>query len=210
MFYLGHHLYTRFIDDKVYNKENIPIVEQFNVEKSLLMSMGGTGGYVITKNGAERLLNFINEHGMTNGIDTVQQKSANTLNIFYSYPHLIYSECYRTDTVNKVDTDIQFNYTSLTIPFDKRLEEELKYYDIINLLEQIDELQLTTLSMPSYYISNNKEHIRKLASKSKYPCYTIEDRALFIVPNGDNGRFFHRFKKNGKWNIDDTIKYTNS
>jgi glycosyl transferase family 25 len=207
LFYLGHHLYTRFIDDKVYNKETIPVVEQFNREKSLLMSMGGTGGYVITKNGAERLLNFINEHGMTNGIDTVQQKSADILNVFYSYPHLIYSECYRTDAVNKVDTDIQFNYTSLTIPFDKRLEEEFKCYDVINLLEQIDESQLTTLSMPSYYISDNKEHIRKLVSESKHPCYTIEDRALFIIPSGDNGRFFHRFKKNGKWNIDDAIKY---
>lgn len=204
LFYLGHTLYSRFINDKVYDKETIPVIEQFSREKSLQMSMGGAFGYIITKNGVEKLLNFINQHGMTNAIDTMQQKFANTLNVFYSYPHLVHTECYRNDAVKTVDTDIQLNFTSLTLPFDKRLEEELKYYDNIRRLETLEDVNLYK---PCYYRSDNKDEIRKFASTCKYLCYTIEDRALFIVPNGDNGRFFHRFKKNGIWNVDDAIKY---
>jgi len=29
-----------------------------------------------------------------------------------------------------------------------------------------------------------------------------------MVPN-DNGRYFHRFKKNGMWNIDESLSFVN-
>jgi GR25 family glycosyltransferase involved in LPS biosynthesis len=210
MFYLGHHLWEQFIDGEVYSKTIIPKVEQFDRAESLKRSMGGTGGYMINKKGAKKLLDFINRTGMTNGIDTVQQKSADELNVFYAYPHLIYSECYRGD--NKPDTDIQYNHTSLTIPIEQRLEEELKHYTNI---KEIDPKSLSVIpksftgvitETPFYYQSNNQQEIVQLSKESKYPCYTLDDQVLFVVPNGDNGRYFHRFKKNGEWNVDDAIK----
>ena len=58
---------------------------------------------------------------MTNGIDTVQQKSANVLNVYYAVPQLIYSECCINN--NNVDTDIQNNFLSLTIPIEERIKK---------------------------------------------------------------------------------------
>ena len=212
MFYLGHHLWSHHIDDNVYSKTLTPKIEQFNRTKSFQMSLGGTGGYMITKKGAEKLLEFINITGMTNGIDTIQQKSADILNIFYAYPHLIYSECIKNNP-NTCDTDIQHNFKSLTLSLEKRFEEELKFYSNIHcittseiILKNLDTQPESNIT-PYYYSSNNQQEIRDIVSSCKHPYYTLEDKILFVVPNGDNGRYFHRFKKYGLWNIDDAIKF---
>lgn len=214
MFYLGHHLWKQFIDEEVYSKTLWPKVEQFNRSESIHRSMGGTGGYMINKKGAEKLLNFINRTGMTNGIDTVQQKSADEVNIFYAYPHLIYSECYRGD--NNPDTDIQHNYGSLTLSLDQRIKEELGYYDSIVKIDESKIIELGGLQNSewplvdisyNFYYESDKLNISLLAKNCKYPCYTLADCIIFVVPNGDPNRYFHRFKKNGTWNIDDALIY---
>jgi len=202
MFYMGHHLWKQFMNDEVYSKTLWPKVEQFDRAESLRRSMGGTGGYLITKRGAEKLLDFINRTGMTNGIDTVQQKSADELNVFYAYPHLIYSECYRGD--NDPDTDIQHNYTSLTLSWEERLQQELQHYPHIIHLDALNSIS-EVITMPMCYQSDDRSKIARLARESPHPCYTLDDRVLFLVPY-DNGRYFHRFKKNGEWNIDEALQ----
>jgi GR25 family glycosyltransferase involved in LPS biosynthesis len=207
MFYLGHHLWERYIDQEVHSKTIWPKVEQFDRAESLMRSMGGTGGYMINKKGAARLLEYINLTGMTNGIDTVQQKAADTINVFYAYPHLIYSECYRGD--NKPDTDIQFNYTSLTLPLEQRLEEELRYYENINKIDDLETAKnmISCKSIePFYYRSESRKDIVDLAKDCQHPYYTLDDRVIFVSPK-DNGRYFHRFKKNGEWSVVDAIQY---
>ena len=210
IFYLGHHLWSHHIDDNVYSKTLTPKIEQFNMAKSFQMSLGGAAGYMITKKGAEKLLEIINVTGMTNGIDTIQQKSADILDIFYAYPHLIYSECVNNnpDTCN---TDIQRNFKSLTLSLEKRLEEELKFYPIISCIST-NEINSNIMNpdtniIPYFYISDNKQEIKDIVSLCKHPCYTLEDKIVFVVPNEDNGRYFHRFKKYGVWNIDDAIQF---
>lgn len=205
LFYLGHHLWKRFIDNEVYSKTLWPKIEQFDRSESLRRSVGGTVGYMINKKGAENLLNFINRTGMTNGIDTVQQKSADELNVYYAYPHLIYSECFRGD--NNPDTDIQYNYDGLTMTLEERLEEELKQYpdgitEITNLILPPHESPLISL----YYRCDDKVKISKLVQDCAVPCYTLADKILFI-PSKDNGRYFHRFKKYGDWNVEDALQY---
>lgn len=207
MFYLGHHLWKQFIDQEVYSKTLWTKIEQFNRSESLMRSMGGTIGYLINKKGAERLLDYINITGMTNGIDTVQQKAADNINIFYAYPHLIYSECYRGD--NNPDTDIQFNYNSLTMSIDKRLEEELKQYKIINKIEDLNTVKNMMKWIyfePFYYQSENQKEIIELTKECQHLYYTLDDRVIFVVTE-DNGRYFHRFKKYNKWTINDAILY---
>jgi GR25 family glycosyltransferase involved in LPS biosynthesis len=69
--------------------------------------LGGTGGYMINPTGAKQLLDFIEKHGMTNAIDTVQQLFADNGNVFYVNPRIVLFE------VND-DTDIQSDFdTSL-------------------------------------------------------------------------------------------------
>lgn len=207
MFYLGHHLWKQFIDNEVYSKTLWPKVEQFDRAESLRRSMGGTCGYMITKKGAQKLLEFINHTGMTNGIDTVQQKSADLLNVYYAYPHLIYSECYRGD--NSPDTDIQHNYDSLTMSLKDRIQEELKHYKNIEKITErrVAEIMIGTAMTDFYYQSENQAEIVALTKACKYPCYTLDNKVLFVSVHGDNGRYFHRFKKNGQWDIDDAIQY---
>jgi hypothetical protein len=61
--------------------------------------------------------------------------------------------------------------------------------------------------IPYFYISDNKQEIKDIVSLCKHPCYTLEDKIVFVVPNEDNGRYFHSFKKYGVWNIDDAIQF---
>lgn len=207
--YLGHHLKKEFIDDKVYSKNLFPKIEQFNRAKSLERSFGGTIAYMINKKGVEKFLNYINKTGMTNGIDTVQQKSADTLNVFYAYPHLVYSKFLSVENLD-IDTDIQFNYDSLTLPLDQRFEEELKHYDSIKKVENLEnmkEMMRCEIIEPFYYRSEIQKEIQDLSKECNHPHYTLDDHILFVCPDENNGRYFHRFKKYGQWSIDDAIQY---
>ena len=112
IFYLGHHIYEKYITEDTYNKEKLPIAEKWNKVTSFTKSRGGTTGYLISRLGAVKLLEFINKHGMTNGIDTVQQLTADIQEVYYCIPHLIYSECYTGN--DSTDTDIQRDFTTLT------------------------------------------------------------------------------------------------
>jgi GR25 family glycosyltransferase involved in LPS biosynthesis len=208
MLYLGHHLWKEFIDENVYSKTLEPTVQQYNRHDSLRMSMGGTGGYMITKKGAEKLLEFINKTGMTNGIDTVQQKSADDLNIFYCYPHLIYSECYRGE--NNVDTDIQKNYDSLTLDFNSFLTNELNFYkdnivqlSIVELPKILNEWKENIPSNIFCHIPQNLD-ITNILQLINFPYYILESKFIFISKYG-NDRLFHRFKVNNEWNIEEAL-----
>ena len=207
MIYLGHHLYKEYITEEVYDKIKMPRVEKWDRITSLTKSMGGTGGYLISKNGARKLLDFINRTGMTNGIDTVQQKAADDLNIFYTYPHLIYSECYRGD--NNLDTDIQYNYDSLTIPVSERLEEEKRFYsNMIKIDNYLDAMNMSVNeeeTIPFYYQDEDIMHICSIIKQSEHQCYTLDNKTIIVVPKGNPERYFARLMKNGNFDINDAL-----
>jgi GR25 family glycosyltransferase involved in LPS biosynthesis len=208
--YLGHHIYPHLVTDETYNKIIPPKIEKWNSELSLQNSKGGTGGYLITKNGAKKLLDFINKNGMTNGIDTVQQKSADTLKVFYCIPHLIYSECYvGGDNNTKADTDIQTDYSSLTLSIESRLEEEKKYYkDEITQLNSIEDvleiINKDNIDMNYYYLVKDTKdliEIQKIDNKCKN-IYYILDNKLIIITKEKEYRYLQRLKN---YNIEDAL-----
>lgn len=211
--YLGHHVWKQYRNDSFYDKNILPIIEKWNTPTSLKYSMGGTGGYLISKKGAERMLEFINKYGMTNGIDTVQQKAADVLDIYYCKPHLIYTDCCTPE--NKVDTDIQNDFKSLTIPVDKRLSEETKFYsqfgEIIQITNMEDVQKYEKNFNTMFYTGPN---IPELLKKSIYPCYSLNYQVMIIVPKPSqeilSKRYFERLKKNGKFDITDAIIYKHS
>lgn len=88
---------------------------------ALKYSYGGTGCYVITKRGVERILTFINTHGMTNAIDTVIQKSAQVLNLIYVEPLLTILD------MGEADTDIQNDFTHLNTTIDNCVKHEVRW-----------------------------------------------------------------------------------
>lgn len=211
--YLGHHLKHIDKNKDCYDKEKLPTIEKYSVQKSFNESLGGTGGYIISKKGAEKLLEFINITGMTNGIDTVQQKACDVLNIYYSKPHLIFAECWRGD--NSIDTDIQFNHDYLQENIDKRLENEINYFNnnineindylIFKNIIQVENLNST---FDAFYHKNlNKENINQLKKLCIHPYYTLNDQVMIITPNQKyENKFYHRFKINNIWNIENALE----
>lgn len=111
LIYLGHHLYPQYKPNSF--ADEMPLLHQLSVHESLQKSMGGMYGYLVTKKGAEKFLNFINQNGMTNGIDTVQQKAIDKMNTYYCSPHIVFSECALPG--KKIDSDIQYNYDSVSM-----------------------------------------------------------------------------------------------
>lgn len=215
--YLGHHLRDEYNTPDHYGDEQ-PSVEKWDSLTSLTRSLGGTSGYLISKTGAVKLLNFIQRNGMTNGIDTVQQKAADELNIYYIKPHLVYAECFRSDE-KKVDSDIQYSYKGLSVPVGDRLIREIKFYTNIGVeMELIDDYGIMKEKMiedPSsvliYNGANRLSDLCELARLLNKPHYTVGESLLVYVarPTEEilNGRYFERLSKNGKFNVNDCLIY---
>jgi GR25 family glycosyltransferase involved in LPS biosynthesis len=210
---LGHSV--RYIKDfdLVYKKDVIPNVEQWNKNKSFEKSIGGAFGYLISKKGARNLLNLINKTGMTNALDTMFQNFSDILNVFYCTPHLVITPCVRQE-MPKVDSNIQYDYNSLTVHLENRIQQEIQYYlnkqkNIYNI-ESYEKALLLSFDIninnnTIYFYKDNENNINNIILNCIHPYYTLEKTVIFIVPNGDNNRYFHRFKKNGEFNIDDAI-----
>ncbi len=210
--YLGHHLWKKYRTPDEYDKEATPILVKRDTKSSLQFSMGGTGGYLISKKGALALLEFINKNGMTNGIDTMQQKSANELNVYYCKPHLIYSDCWEPDA-NSIDTDIQTNFRSLTIPVSDRYEQEKKFYSEFSPIFTNSEEEIQTYitdkqhTKVTFYTGSN---ISTLLQMSVHPCYSLNYQIMIVVPKPNetvkSKRYFDRLKKKGVFDITDALE----
>ncbi len=209
--YLGHHYFYQ--PQEMYDHKKMPEMEKWSKETSLSRSMGGIGGYFISKKGACKLMEFINEKGMTNGIDTMQQKAANDLNVYYVLPHLFFSECYRG--YKMIDSDIQYNFNSLCMPLERRLMNEIEFFEgkgiSLKKINEYDEvvkaISNENYSEPFYYELKNNEGIEYINKNVVHPYYYLEDKIIIVVPGKISGRYFERLKKHGNFNIDDAIKY---
>lgn len=215
LLYLGHHVWKKHITDDTYNKEKMPVAERWDSATSLRQSIGGTTAYIITKQGARKLLEFINTHGMTNGIDTVQQKAGDFINLYYPTPHLVYSSCHTTD--KQTDTDIQNDFSSLTIPVPVRLAKQLEFFRDYTIQEFKDfEKFKNYISTPdktevAIYSTVGKENMAELKRVCIYPNYTLNDQVIIVVPKPTSvqlaKRWFERLKKNGIYTVTEAILY---
>lgn len=208
--YLSYHLWKNFRTNEFLNQTEPIILQKWNTKESLTHSMGGTGAYLISKNGAKRFLEFINSTSMTNGIDTMQQKFADFGNIYYCKPQLVFSEC--VDTDKKVDTDIQYNFSSLSIPFSERFDKEIEYFmkqgrkvDVLDVEKTKN--AVTNMSYPNIILclDYNNEF-----SKCIFPSYRL--RNFFVaIPNATSAmieeKCFERLKRESKFDISDALQF---
>jgi GR25 family glycosyltransferase involved in LPS biosynthesis len=210
LIFLGHHVRDKNKQSDELDKNTFPIITKRDAYWSFLHSLGGTGGYIITKSGAQKLLDSIDKTGATNGIDTLIQKSANVLNIYYPSPHLIFTDCYRGDNQN-LDTDIQFDYdSSLVKSLEQRLSDELNFYNNnIKYITDFEEAKTFSESKElkdNFYFKGNDNEIDTLKNICQHQFYTLENSIIFVVPHNNKiTRYFHRFKKNGKYDISDVF-----
>jgi GR25 family glycosyltransferase involved in LPS biosynthesis len=123
--FLGHFLYPQYRKESD-REDKVPSVSKWTKEDCQKYSMGGTIGYAIHKRGAIKMFQHINKYGMYNAIDWVMFKTADVNNIYYCYPHILYSECVTNEI--KPDSDIQYDTTTLCVNDNHRLELEMKYW----------------------------------------------------------------------------------
>jgi GR25 family glycosyltransferase involved in LPS biosynthesis len=106
-----------FLKDKnLKNNNDNNLIELWTPEQCLSLSFGGTFGYIISANGAKRMLDFINQVGMTNAIDWMMFKFP--FGVHITTKHLVTSEMGK-------DSDIQSSFDTL-----------VNQTDIENMLEQ--------------------------------------------------------------------------
>nr|QBK85315.1 MAG: glycosyltransferase family 25 LPS biosynthesis protein [Iridovirus LCIVAC01] len=183
--FLGHHIYEKYVDSSTFNSNNTVRCEKWNRIISLTKSRGGTFGYLVSKRGAQGLLNFINNRGMTNGIDTMMQKAADDLNVYYTSPHLVKSECFTGQNYNNLDTDIQFDHTSLAVDLETRERQEKEYYTergyTINI-SKFPSLDDTSVLFRHFISSSECSKYLRNNTEIGYYEYFIGDKILVVVP----------------------------
>jgi len=211
--FLSHHVRDNN-NESFFDKKQLPSIEKKSVYESFLLSLGGTTGFIISKNGAKKFLDFVDKTGSTNGIDTLLQKSANELNVYYCQPLLIFSECYRGHNANTLDTDIQNDFSGLEKSIDDRIKDETdflqsnnidvfvttNYDDLMNIIK--DKMKHDVVLFKS-----TEDDINIVEKVCSYPNYKVGNNSIFISKKSDIECYFHRFKKNNYYDISNAIKY---
>jgi len=109
--YLGYHIYKHNLPKHYKKLDNLRDLTLDIHDVSL--TIGGLYGYIMTKTGAQKLVDFINQNGIKHGIDYVMFHYADSMNLkhYELLPHIIFSDY--VDHARKVDSDIQYNAGSL-------------------------------------------------------------------------------------------------
>lgn len=101
--YLGYH------DRRRKNYDHLMTIQEYNTSQNI----GGTFGYLVTKAGANKFLQFIAEKGIKHGIDYLMFNYHKEMGLkqFQVSPQLILSEF--VDNTGVVDSDIQYDNSRL-------------------------------------------------------------------------------------------------
>jgi len=83
---------------------------------------GGAFGYIITKEGATKLVEYIHKNGIKMAIDYLIFRSG--INLFETHPHLVFTDAVQHSDYY-VDSDIQRDYNKISLP----MLENYYYYD---------------------------------------------------------------------------------
>jgi GR25 family glycosyltransferase involved in LPS biosynthesis len=141
--YLSHLLYPQYNDSRTKFTDDVKL-ELWDKERTLRENMGGTTSYLITKKGAENILEFLIDKGGFNAVDWVINKSCINNKFISSMEELkgknliYYCNPFITQSMNdnancsNIDTDIQNDFTTLKLDLKTRLKREIIYWNVIN------------------------------------------------------------------------------
>jgi glycosyl transferase family 25 len=121
--YLGHPHYN--VPENVYNTSMDIRLERWDAVTTRKISMGCCNGYIMRNSAVVKLLESIRADGLTGAIDMTVMNMADTLELYYIFPHILKMEVHRNDVNKRVDSDIQYDGTTVNIPFMDKSELEL-------------------------------------------------------------------------------------
>lgn len=78
--------------------------------------IGGTHCYIISKKGAQSLLDFIEINGIKHGIDYLMVKVQKTLPVYETMPHIAFAD-WVTNSNSIVDSDIQYDNNAVEVDY---------------------------------------------------------------------------------------------
>lgn len=126
--HLGYSMYKENIlaNFRKYKNNDVPIKQPLNVNNYI----GGTFGYLISRSGAKKLINFINNNGIKHGIDYLAKAYGNKMGLiqFEVLPHLVFSDWVNTSTG---DSDIQLEQNT----FNKEIFDKLANFDSKSIIK---------------------------------------------------------------------------
>jgi GR25 family glycosyltransferase involved in LPS biosynthesis len=111
--FMGYHMSdsNRELHSEKYNIESDSIkIESLKTD----LYIGGTHCYIITKEGAASLIDFIDVYGIKHGIDYLMAKSQNIIPVHETIPHITFADWVNTNQSN-VDSDIQHDYSPIAL-----------------------------------------------------------------------------------------------
>lgn len=111
--FLGYHMSQNNKDlnhDRYYTESDTVVIEELKNN----LYIGGTHCYIITKEGASALIDFIDINGIKHGIDYLMAKVQKIIPVHETVPHLSFAEWVNVNESN-VDSDIQFDYSPVAL-----------------------------------------------------------------------------------------------
>lgn len=124
--FLGYHNSIK-MDDSGHLNDPMIELNSFNKAKYI----GGTFSYIITKNGAKKMIEYIEKNGIRHGIDYVI-KINSSLSIFELSPHIVYSEWVQ-ELNSTIDSDIQKDFAG----FDLTKVQAQYYHETADFIKKI-------------------------------------------------------------------------
>jgi GR25 family glycosyltransferase involved in LPS biosynthesis len=163
------------------------------------ISLGGTHGYIITPEGAKKMLDYIQLYGMINAIDTMMQNASDYLRLWYS-EIVVHAEC--IDHNDNVDSDIQRDYTSLRRDLQVRILDEMRYCMNIGIPIEVCKSGVCDADGKKAIIYLGDDHV----SHDGYWEDTIDD-AYLLIPESLHPKWAtsYRLLKDGKYDISELI-----
>lgn len=150
--FVGYHMTTANKESHPEYTEETEDIKIEELKKELYI--GGTYCYIITRNGASALIDYIDFNGIKHGIDYLMAKVQNMIKVHETVPFITLSEWVEPGSGDKVDSDIQYDFRSLPMNvsdkyiFLERLdqigndcfiaEKHLAKYDYETMAESID------------------------------------------------------------------------
>ena len=130
---LGYHMYNseRALNEKEYSNDGVPVVQKL----SLKSYVGGTFCYSINKNGAQRLLTYIEKNGIKHGIDYLMVFKPDNKDFCEAVPQLAFSEW--NEGGKEIDTDIQ--NTSESFDFSEFIKESAEIKNKFEFVPGLDQ-----------------------------------------------------------------------
>ncbi len=229
LLYIGFHKYDsiKWYDD-VDMKQNINI-EFIDFHRGLY-HVGGTFGYIISKNGAKGLIKSVENNHIQNGVDYFMKINDNNIKIEMCKPSILYSEWVNTNN-SLIDTDIQkdfdcFNFNNIVESYNYQFipkydqfnndYELTKYTNLNDVFEKINKLDIDGFNTLGYIKSHinlnnltkcnwmiNEQHGIYIKLDKKYKVKLLIDYNENYTINNSNLNNIFRFIENN--NTDNSI-----